>query len=203
MGMHHCMNDCSAQVLHFLFTCSFQAVSKLGKWTQCTSNHKCKITLTSWVSKLAHWVHFPNLETGWKLSVNKPWNSCALKSFLLCIMHWVGTVNRHGYVSQQKGTICDAHGPYPLIWWTLKPVFRRIWLIRCAYELLRRLHLEIWRFLCSRRQQQRWQRWYDQLLTPGLVHAHRVKISARPHGLMANQGTGSKCIILHLMGVED
>ena len=76
-----------------------------------------------------------------------------------CIMHWVGTVNRRGYVSQQKTTICDAHGPYPSTWRTLKPVFHRIWLIRCAYESLRRLHLEIWRFLCSRRQWR--QQWHD------------------------------------------
>ena len=32
---------------------------------------------------------------------------------------------------------------------TSKPVFHRIQLIRCAYELLGCLHLEIWRFLCS------------------------------------------------------
>ena len=73
--------------LHSLFTCGSQAVSKFGKWTQCTSNHKCKITLTSLVSKLVHWVHFPNLETSWKLSVNKPWNSCALEFFLLCLSY--------------------------------------------------------------------------------------------------------------------
>ena len=27
----------------------------------------------------------------------------------------MGTVNRRGYDGQQKGTICDACGPYPLI----------------------------------------------------------------------------------------
>ena len=30
----------------------------------------------------------------------------------LCI---VGTVDRRGYGGQQKGTICDARGPYPSI----------------------------------------------------------------------------------------
>ena len=57
------------------------------------------------------------------------------------IMHWVGTVDRHGYPSQQKGTICDACGPYPSIWHTMKPVFHRIWLIHCVYESLRCLYL--------------------------------------------------------------
>ena len=78
--------------------------------------------------------------------------SCAheQKTHWACIMHWVGTVDRCGYVSQQKGTICDARGPCPTIWSTLKPVFRRIRLIRCAYESLRCLHLEIWQFLCAR-----------------------------------------------------
>ena len=64
------------------------------------------------------------------------------------IMHWVGTVDRRGYVSQQKGTICDARGPCPSIW--RKFLLSRIRLIRCAYELLRCLYLEIWRFLYSR-----------------------------------------------------
>ena len=27
----------------------------------------------------------------------------------------MGTVDRRGYGGQQKGTICDAHGPYPSI----------------------------------------------------------------------------------------
>ena len=35
----------------------------------------------------------------------------------------MGTVNRRGYGAQQKGTIGDARGPYPLIWCTLKPFF--------------------------------------------------------------------------------
>ena len=40
-------------------------------------------------------------------------------------MHYslVGTVDRRGYGSKQKGTICDARGPYPSIWRTLKPFF--------------------------------------------------------------------------------
>ena len=82
-GRTHCMNDCIAQALHSLFTYSFQAVSKFGKWTQYASldTQEVNVILHLWL--LVHWVHFPNLETGWKLWVNKPWNSCALKSFLL------------------------------------------------------------------------------------------------------------------------
>ena len=60
----------------------------------------------------------------------------------------VGTVDKHGYGGQQKGTICDARGPCPSIWNTLKPDFHRIWLIPCAHESHRRLYLEIWRILC-------------------------------------------------------
>ena len=72
--------------------------------------------------------------------------SCAheQKTQWTCIMHWVGTVVRRGYVSLQKGTICDARGPCPLIWRTLKPVFRRIWLIR--YMLTSRLDAYISRY---------------------------------------------------------
>ena len=70
------------------------------------------------------------------------------ESTMVCIMHRVGTVDRRGYGSQQRGTVCDTRGPCPSIWRTLKPFFRWIWLIRCAYKLLRRIHLEIWRFLC-------------------------------------------------------
>ena len=44
-----------------------------------------------------------------------------------------GTVDRRGYGGQQKGTICDARGPYPSISRTLKPVFHRIQLIHCDY----------------------------------------------------------------------
>ena len=88
-----------------------------------------------------------------------------------CIMYLVGTVNRRGYMylSQQKGTNCDACGPYPSIWCTMKPIFRRIRLIRCVYESLRCLHHEIWRFLCSRQQQ--WQQWHDRLLYPLCMRA--------------------------------
>jgi hypothetical protein len=46
-------------------------------------------------------------------------------------LQWVGAVDRHG---QRKGSICDAQGPYPWIWNTLKPVFRQIRLTHCAYE---------------------------------------------------------------------
>ena len=60
----------------------------------------------------------------------------------------MGTVDRRGYGSQQIGTICDTRGPYPTIWRPQTPFFRQIRLIRCAYESLRHLHLEIWRFLC-------------------------------------------------------
>ena len=60
----------------------------------------------------------------------------------LCI-EYTGTVDRRGYVSQQKGTIYDARGPCPSISRTMKPVFRRIRLICYAYESLRCLHLEI------------------------------------------------------------
>ena len=77
----------------------------------------------------------------------------------------MGTIDKRGYGIQQKGTIYDARGPYPSIWRTLKPVFCRIRLIRCAYESHRCLHLEIWRFLCSRRQQRQRQR-HDRLLYP-------------------------------------
>ena len=81
----------------------------------------------------------------------------------------VGTVDRRGYGGQQKGTICDARGPYPSIWRTLKPVFRQIRLICWAYESLRYPHLEICRFLCSQQQRHNW------LLYP-LAHARGVTI---------------------------
>ena len=48
----------------------------------------------------------------------------------------------------------------------LKPVFRRLWRIRFAYESLRCLNLEIWRFL-----------WWRQLTKPialPLMHVHEV-----------------------------
>ncbi len=63
-------------------------------------------------------------------------------AFMHNIMHWADTVDRCGYDGQQKGTICDAHGPYPSIWSTLKSVFRQVRLIHCAYESLRCLDLE-------------------------------------------------------------
>jgi hypothetical protein len=50
-------------------------------------------------------------------------------------------------MGNKKGTICDAHGLYPSI---LKPIFRQIHLIRCAYESLRYLELKIWQCLCGR-----------------------------------------------------
>ena len=35
----------------------------------------------------------------------------------------MGTVDRRSYSGQQKGIICDASGPYPSIWRTLKAEF--------------------------------------------------------------------------------
>ena len=78
------MNDCSAQALHSLFTC---IVSKQlpNLWNELTGAQEItKLILTSWVSKLAHWVHFPNLETGWKLSVNKPYGTLVHLSLSCC-----------------------------------------------------------------------------------------------------------------------
>ena len=88
-------------------------------------------------------------------------------------MYQVGTVDRCGYVSQQKGTICDARGPCLSIWCTLKPVFHRIRLIHCAYKLFICLYLKIWRFLCSQRQRQ-----HNPL---PLAHAHGVTVKQYTH----------------------
>ena len=67
----HSKKDSSAQEFHGLFTESFQPVSKFGKWTQCASldTQEVNVILHLWL--LVHWVHFPNLETAWKLQVNK------------------------------------------------------------------------------------------------------------------------------------
>ena len=43
---------------------------------------------------------------------------------------WVGTVDRCGYIGQQKGTICDTCSLCPPIWSILKPLFH------CAYVSL-------------------------------------------------------------------
>ncbi len=64
-------------------------------------------------------------------------------SFDRCVWH------RHGYDGQQKCTICDTHGSCPSIWSILKPIFCQVRLIRCAYESLRCLDIEIWWFLCG------------------------------------------------------
>ena len=45
-------------------------------------------------------------------------NSC-----IWYIMLWVSATKRHGYDSQQRGTICDACGSFLSIWSTLKPAF--------------------------------------------------------------------------------
>ena len=55
----------------------------------------------------------------------------------------VGTVNGRG---QLKCTICDAHGPCQRNRSILKPVVRWFQQVHCAYELLRYLDLERWRF---------------------------------------------------------
>ena len=48
-----------------------------------------------------------------------------------CIMHRVGTVDRCGYGGQQKGTICDVHGPCLSIWHSLKPISCQIRSMSC------------------------------------------------------------------------
>ena len=62
-----------------------------------------------------------------------------------CIMH-MGMVNGRGYDDQQKCTVCDICRPCHSILSTLKPVFRHIQQIRCAYNSLRCLDLQIWLF---------------------------------------------------------
>ena len=61
-----------------------------------------------------------------------------------------------GYDGQLKYTICDSRRPCHSILNTLKPVSRQIRhnniIIRCAYNSLRCVHLQIWRFLCPRQQ---------------------------------------------------
>ena len=52
----------------------------------------------------------------------------------------------HGYDGQLKCAICDICRPCHLILSTLKPVFRHIRQICYAYNLLRCLDLQIWRF---------------------------------------------------------
>ena len=78
----------------------------------------------------------------------------------------------HGDVVDRRGqqnTIWDACEPYEMIQSIMKQVFQRFRLIRCAYESLRCLDLEMWRFLC---------RQTDKLIALPLLrmHAHRVII---------------------------
>ena len=48
----------------------------------------------------------------------------------------MGTVDRCGYCGLQKCTICDARGPYPSIWHTLKPFFVEFdWFVVIASRL--------------------------------------------------------------------
>ena len=69
----------------------------------------------------------------------------------ICI---VGTGNGYGYDDKQKCTICGACRPYHSILGVLKPVFRWIWRICNAYNSLRCLDHQIWRFLCPQRRRQ-------------------------------------------------
>ena len=54
-------------------------------------------------------------------------------------------VNRHG---QKNCSVYDAHGLRQTIRGIMKPVIRRFQRILCAYESLRCLDLQIWRFSC-------------------------------------------------------
>ena len=48
----------------------------------------------------------------------------------------MGTIDKCGYGVQQKGTIYDARGPYPLIWRTLKPIFAKFdWFVTLTSHL--------------------------------------------------------------------
>ena len=76
---------------------------------------------------------------------------------ILIFMAYSGEQEKKGKCACNKLYACPffvvfmsikLRGLYPTIWRTQTPFFRRIRLIRCAYELLRCLHLEIWRFLC-------------------------------------------------------
>ena len=58
----------------------------------------------------------------------------------------VGNVDGCGYDGKIKYTICDACRPYHSIFNILKPVFRQIRQIRCIFESLRCLDVEIWGF---------------------------------------------------------
>jgi hypothetical protein len=96
----------------------------------------------------AHRAHTPRaMEHCWWSSIEHAQDSLVQARAVVSIgMIW----HRRGYDGQQKGTICDARGSCPSIWSILKPVFRQVRLIRCTYESLRCLDVEIWRFLCGR-----------------------------------------------------
>ena len=74
----------------------------------------------------------------------------------------VGRVDRRG---QQKHSICKVCRPCQPIRSIMKPVFQRFQLIYCAYESLRCLDLQIWRFLCWQTDRQ------TKLITLPLAHA--------------------------------
>ena len=84
----HSKKDSSAQEFHGLFTESF------GNQFPSLGNEHSE---QAWILKklmlsyiilwfLVHWVHFPSLETAWKLYkwTCKECNACALQSFILC-----------------------------------------------------------------------------------------------------------------------
>ena len=100
----------------------------------------------------------------------------------ICI---VGTVNRPGYDSQLKQTICDACRPCHSILSILKPVYHQLQHIRCTYESLRCLDLKIWRYL-----------WMTTTtatttttrpITLPLAHAYEVKITIRYHEINSHE----------------
>ena len=89
-------------------------------------------------------------------------------------------VDGRGYDSGQNDAICDVRGPCLTIWRTFKPVCRWFRLIGYAYELLRYLDVEIWRFS--------WCQQTDRLLYPyacagvmtGMLLSIRGNISTTP-----------------------
>ena len=77
----------------------------------------------------------------------------------------VGMVDGCGYDGQQKDAICDVRGPCLTIWSTFKPVCRWFRLIGHAYELLRYLDVEIWRFSWWQQTDGQTDRWTDSPIT--------------------------------------
>ena len=70
-----------------------------------------------------------------------------LGAHTVCI---VSMVDGRGYDCQQEDTICDACRPCYLIRSALMPILGQVRLIRCAYESLTCLHLEIWRLFVDK-----------------------------------------------------